>query len=79
MTSRGGSSAADQRRDADLTIIRVHSYCARHCPLREVCPGFRCKLYREEMAAKDVLRSLDEVEAWTPVIGPAGVVMEPTV
>lgn len=77
--SRGGSAAADPRAEADLLITRIHDYCGHRCPLREVCPGMRCRLYRQEMEARDVLQRIDEAEAWAPAIGPAGVVMEPTV
>ena len=55
-------------------IIRdVHTFCARSCPHRERCPGMECRLYRKEMAAKDVIAR--HAEAEERIYGPAGVVM----
>lgn len=70
----------DERADAWATIREVHAYCARRCPLRERCPGMACKQYQREHAAKDVIARLDEApEAEMAAIGPAGVILEPTV
>lgn len=51
--------AARRRADAEGVIRRVHDYCEGRCSNREHCPGDACKLYREEMAAKDTLIRLD--------------------
>ena len=71
---------ADRRRaEAEGIIREVHGYCATRCPHREHCPGMECRQYRREMAAKDVIASLDGPDDEPVVIGPAGVVMEPMI
>ena len=70
--------ARRQRADAEGIIREVHAYCEGSCPHRERCPGMACKLYRKEMAAKDVLVTLDDAPRWEmPEFGPAGVALEP--
>ena len=66
-----------QRADAEGIIREVHDYCEHHCPHRERCYGRACKLYVKEMAAKDVIASLD-VPVWdAPTY--AGVILEPRI
>lgn len=55
---------AMSREDADGLIAAVHGYCEKHCPLRDHCPGMRCKLYRREQAARDVLVKSADLPKW---------------
>ena len=68
-----------QRADAEGIIREVHDLCEHGCPYREHCPGMRCKQYRREQAAKDVLVTLDDLPRWEmPDIGPGGIAMRST-
>ena len=71
--------AREPRQGAEDDIRWIHDFCAGWCPRRESCPGEACRLYRREQEAKDTLTRLDAEEAWDPAVGPAGVILEPTI
>lgn len=71
---------AERRRIGEGVIREVHAYCEGSCPRRESCPGMECRQYRREMAARDELLTLDDIDAQAHAPATAfGVSLAPTV
>lgn len=72
--------AMRRRSDAEGIIREVHGYCWTKCPRRERCPGMACKQYQREMAAKDEIASLDDLDAMRDIpTGLGGIFLEPQI